>query len=150
MYYLPRRFFQDFINLGGVFASVQVFHEIALPTMWNIIERTYLHNNPSGTALTRWTDCWGNCCKGGAFPEDILEKRCGHHLDFLNWEISRTHFDRLKDDARLLGTEIPPVKEVIQTDKGPVFKMPFEYGVGNATSELEEEEKEAVHRFMFM
>jgi hypothetical protein len=163
MYYLPRRFFQDFINIGGVFASVQVFHEIGLPTIFNIIDKTYSapayitaateKGVPGGalgsTALTRWTDCWGNCCKGGAIAEDILEHRCGHHLDFLNWEVTRTHFDRLKADALLLGSDIPAEKDVYMSDKGPIFMEHETMPAGNNT-ETEEEELEAVHRFMLM
>jgi hypothetical protein len=150
MYYIPRRFFQDFVNLAGVFASVQVFHEIGLPTIWNIIDNTYSSNNPGATpVLSRWTDCWGNCCKGGAIAEDILEHRCGHHLDFLNWEVTRTHFDRLNTDALGLGSEIPAVKDVVMTDKGPMFTA-AEQETRPATNETKDQLSEAVHRFMFM
>ncbi|KAF2668334.1 hypothetical protein BT63DRAFT_425654 [Microthyrium microscopicum] len=139
MYYLPRRFFQDFINLGGVMTSVQVFHEIAVPTIWNIIDKTYsLHASQS--VLHRWGDCWGDCCAGSPLVEDIAEHRCGHHVDFLNWEITSTHFDRLERDAQLIGTEIP-VREVRQTAKGPVFVEADRVVVSDA---------EVVARFMMM
>lgn len=153
MYYIPRRFFQDFINIAGIFATAQVFHEIALPTIWNIIDNTYSAANPSLSisgfqqqALTRWTDCWGNCCKGGAIAEDLLEKRCGHHLDFLNWDVTVAHFDRLAEDAKRLGGTLEAPKEVIQTDKGPLFRETSPAD----DIDLEDEEKKAMHRFMMI
>jgi hypothetical protein len=122
MYYLPRRFFHDFIQLSSIFASVGVFHEIGMPTMFNIIDKTY-RSHPSLSVITRWSDCWGGCCSVGVRPTDIFQKRCGHRIDYLNWEVAVTHFDRLKQNAKLLGTPIPVV-EVDHSQHGTMAYKP--------------------------
>ena len=40
IYYIPRRFFADFILLSAVFSSEQAFHENAIPTIIHIIDQT--------------------------------------------------------------------------------------------------------------
>jgi hypothetical protein len=122
MYYLPRRFFQDFVELSSIFASVNVYHEIGIPTMFHIIDKTY-RPHPSLSVITRWGDCWGGCCAFGARATDIFQKRCGHRLDYLNWEVAVTHFDRLKSNARLLGKPIP-VKDVDHSQHGTMVYKP--------------------------
>lgn len=106
MYWLPRQYWRDFIQLATIYSSAQVFHEIAIPTMFHIIDRTYRQHS-SMSIIYRWSDCWGGCCLVAQRPGDILSKRCGHKIDYLNWELARLHYDRLKEEAKLLATPIP-------------------------------------------
>ncbi|RDA94647.1 hypothetical protein CP533_2432 [Ophiocordyceps camponoti-saundersi (nom. inval.)] len=80
IYYVPRRFFADYILLADVFFQHDVFHEVAIPTMLNIIN----NSQPSSSTLDLVRDCWGSCCDTIAGPKDVLKSRCGHRLDYLN------------------------------------------------------------------
>jgi hypothetical protein len=121
MYYLPRKYFHDYVQLTSVFATVYVFHEVGIPTIWNIIDKTY-RSHPSYSVLERWGDCWGSCCTGGAKPDDFMWKRCGHKLDYLNWEVAKTHYERLKANSKLLGQELK-IKEFVGDHSEHIPKM---------------------------
>jgi hypothetical protein len=58
IYYIPRHFFAEFIELSEIFLAVPVFHEIAIPTILHIIDKTH-ENRPSQSLITRI----GDCCK---------------------------------------------------------------------------------------
>ena len=47
LYYIPRRYFEDFINLFEFFAQgdFEIFHEVAVPTIAHIIDSS-LRENP--------------------------------------------------------------------------------------------------------
>jgi hypothetical protein len=106
LYYIPKRFFQPFIELTGSYGAMPLFHEIAIPTIWRIIERTY-STHPSNSVITKWGDCFGGCCHPAVFKDEILENRCGHKLNYLDWEVTRVHYDRMEKNAKLLGKPWP-------------------------------------------
>ncbi|EFQ32406.1 uncharacterized protein GLRG_07676 [Colletotrichum graminicola M1.001] len=104
IFYVPRRFFADFIFLSHVFGCADVFHEVAIPSMINIIDRS----RRSGAAryqsvIERIGDCWGGCCDDSATAHDVKWTRCGHRLNYLDQEIVDTHYGRLDEEAAWLG-----------------------------------------------
>jgi len=105
IYYIPRRFFRDFVELSDIFLAVPVFHEVAIPTMLNIIDRTY-RQLPSRSVIAPIGDCWGTCCTSNPSVEDIAWKRCGHRLDYVNEDVTASHYSRLRADALMLNTPL--------------------------------------------
>ena len=61
IYYIPRRYFTEFIELSNVFLAVPVFHEVAIPTILNIIDKTH-ERRPSKSIITRIGDCCKSQC----------------------------------------------------------------------------------------
>ncbi|KAL3426432.1 UDP-galactose transporter [Phlyctema vagabunda] len=105
IYYVPRRFFADYIFLSSVFGGFSVFHEVAVPTMLHIIDESR-RRHPSRGVLDRFGDCWGSCCASNPDQHDILWNRCGHRLDYVNEEVTAVHYDRLTAEAKMLGEVI--------------------------------------------
>ncbi|KAL9129687.1 MAG: hypothetical protein Q9217_001929 [Psora testacea] len=105
IYYIPRRFFTDFVFLSSVFGARDTHHEIAIPTMLHIIDNTR-RPNPLISLTSLIGDCWGDCCAKGPRPRDILGRRCGHPMDYRNEDWVKPHFSRLEDEAALLGHEM--------------------------------------------
>lgn len=95
----------DFIKLSEIFLAVPVFHEVAIPTILEIIDKTY-EKRPSRSLITRVGDCWGDCCASNPSVEDVLWKRCGHRLDLQNKKVTNAHFQHLKQNSLLLGTPL--------------------------------------------
>lgn len=110
MYYLPRKYFADFVRLSTIYAETDSYHEIAIPTMFHIIDQTY-RAHPSLTVLYHWADCWGNCCKDNPSTYDVLRKRCGHKLNYLDPNVTNTFYERLDENALLLGMPLPGIDE---------------------------------------
>src|ERR1700750_867094 len=109
MYYLPRQYWKDFVAIANIFRELGVFHEIGIPTLFNVIDRTN-RLTPKKSILYRWADCWGGCCNDGGALIDLQQKRCGHKLNFPNWEVSKWHFERLQNNSYLLGEPVPTTK----------------------------------------
>jgi hypothetical protein len=105
IYFVPRRFFADFIYLSNIFATYQVFHEVAVPTMIHIIDRTR-RAHPSRSVVNHIGDCYGSCCSAGAHVHDVLDKRCGHRLDYMNTTVIDTTYERLDREAAMLGSQV--------------------------------------------
>ncbi len=108
LYYIPRRFFADFIILSTIYASHDTFHEIAVASIVRTIDMSR-RIHPTLPVLTHFGDCWGGCCSGYPKGPEILWKRCGHHLNYLNQEHVKTHYGRLEREARMLGSNITEV-----------------------------------------
>jgi hypothetical protein len=108
-YYIPRRFFADFIFLSQVYAAYETFQEIAIPSMMHIIDSTR-RDNPTRTVLSRFGDCWGSCCEM-VQPDvhDVLFHRCGHKFNYQADKANQSgviaHYEKLERYAGLLGTE---------------------------------------------
>ncbi|KAF2395650.1 hypothetical protein EJ06DRAFT_484915 [Trichodelitschia bisporula] len=143
MYYLPRRFFADFQHLSTIIASARIMHEIAIPTLWNIIDRTY-SPHPSRSVIYRWSDCWGGCCDSGVKPGELAQKRCGHKLDYLNWETTRLHYDLLKTNAPLLGQPVP-FKDLPEVGIVGGSRRPMEEEIEEMVPEVAEEAEEMTY-----
>ena len=105
LYYIPRRFFADWIVLSTIYASHDVFHEIAVASMAHIIDMSR-RVHPSLPVMTHFGDCWGGCCSGYPKGPEILWQRCGHHLNYLNQEHVKTHYGRLDRETKMLGSNI--------------------------------------------
>ncbi|KHO11536.1 PLC-like phosphodiesterase, TIM beta/alpha-barrel domain protein [Metarhizium robertsii ARSEF 23] len=92
IYYIPRRFFQDYIRLSDIFSKPQfnVFHEVAIPTIVHIIDNSH-RKNPHIPVVNHISDCWGDCCSSNPSVDDVLRYPCGHRLDYLNKTIKRSH-----------------------------------------------------------
>lgn len=106
VYYIPRRFFADWIILSTIYASHDVFHEMAVTSMAHVIDISR-RTHPMTPVMTHFGDCWGGCCSGAPkTPEIILWKRCGHKLDFVKDDHVKTHFGRLDQEAKMLGSNI--------------------------------------------
>ena len=108
LYYIPRRFFADFIILSTIYASHDTFHEIAVASIARTIDMSR-RIHPTLPVMTHFGDCWGGCCSGYPKGPEILWKRCGHHLNYLNQEHVKTHYGRLEREARMLGSNITEV-----------------------------------------
>ncbi len=102
IYYIPRRFFRDFIDLANIFYAFHSFHEVATPTMVNIIDLTY-RLTPFHTVITRLSDCWGDCCAVGAKPSDIKQKRCGHRMNLAQDPVKNALIELLELEATYLS-----------------------------------------------
>ncbi|KAI6779235.1 CMP-sialic acid transporter [Emericellopsis cladophorae] len=91
IYYIPRRFFADYIFLvERVFHDT--FHEMSVATMMHMIDRTR-----SRTPFTSFIDpmpCWGSCCSKNPSEDALLWHRCGHKLD-LRSDRAKLHWDRI-------------------------------------------------------
>jgi hypothetical protein len=105
LYYIPRQYFSDFITLAEVFAGLNVFHEVAIPTILHIIDETR-QSHPTRSIIERLGDCWGDCCASNPTVVDILWKRCGHRLDFTAEDVFNVHFKRLGEEALMLGLDV--------------------------------------------
>jgi len=84
-----------------VFYEVKNFHEVAIPTMINIIDRTY-RRTPFHSIITRIYDCWGNCCADNSNSENVKQKRCGHRMDLARDDIRQTLIEILESQAAYL------------------------------------------------
>ncbi|CAF1043753.1 unnamed protein product [Adineta ricciae] len=102
IYYIPRRFFRDFILLSNIYHSAGTFHEIAIPTIVKIIDFTYRLSN-SHSIITKISDCWGNCCSSGAKSIDLQMRRCGHRMDLNNEIIQKTFLQSLQSQLSLIN-----------------------------------------------
>ncbi|RCI17269.1 hypothetical protein L249_3151, partial [Ophiocordyceps polyrhachis-furcata BCC 54312] len=100
IYYIPRRFFADYILLADVYNQFDAFHELAIPTMLNIINNSQ-QSNTSVVKLVE--DCWGSCCDTIAKPDQVLKNRCGHRLDYLNQPAVDQYYAKLDAQAKLTG-----------------------------------------------
>jgi hypothetical protein len=98
--------FRDYILLAKGYGSSPLFHEIALPTMLRILERTYTPH-ASMSAMQFLGDCWGGCCRQNPSKDDIRDNRCGHKFNWPDWDTTKSHFVRLEENAKLLGTPRP-------------------------------------------
>jgi hypothetical protein len=74
MYYIPRKYFEDFVTLGKIYGKHNAYHEIAIPTLFHIIDQTY-RKHPSLSIIYKWADCWGNCCKDNPRKFDVSSPR---------------------------------------------------------------------------
>jgi hypothetical protein len=109
IYYIPRRFFSDYIFLSEVFGALGVFHEVAVPTMVHIIEQSR-RRNPFSPVMDRIGDCWGSCCASNPTKEDVLWARCGHRLNYLDQPVVDAFYNRLDDEAKLIGQQLNQTK----------------------------------------
>lgn len=104
IFFIPRRFFADFIFLSYVYGCADLFHEVAIPTMLNIIDRSRRSSAaPHQPLIDRIGDCWGGCCDDSATAHDVLWTRCGHRLDYLKQELVDAHYGRLDEQTAWLG-----------------------------------------------
>ena len=71
LYYVPRRFFADWIVLSTIYASHDVFHEIAVASMAHLIDKSR-RVHPTLPVMTHLGDCWGGCCSGSPKGNEIL------------------------------------------------------------------------------
>lgn len=78
MYYLPRTVWADFSRLVPWFG--EVFHEVALPTMFDFLVRQLGHQE---TVLK----CWGCCDCGPAPVSALFDNVCGHKMDLRDTKI---------------------------------------------------------------
>ncbi|KZL75522.1 UDP-galactose transporter [Colletotrichum tofieldiae] len=104
IFYIPRRFFADFIFLSYVYGCADLFHEVAIPTMLNIIDRSRRSEAAKfQSVIDRIGDCWGGCCDDSATAHDVKWTRCGHRLSYLNQEVVDAHYSRLDEQTAWLG-----------------------------------------------
>jgi hypothetical protein len=76
LWYLPRAYFDIFSKLSLIFHRHQVFFEVAIPTIFHVIQQ--VHN-----LEPQVIKCWGSCCRTDATADDIQQHRCGHKI---NWQ----------------------------------------------------------------
>jgi hypothetical protein len=105
IFFVPRSYFQDFITLSSIFSAHEVFLEVALPTMVNIIDLTR-QRHPHLSVITKLADCFGGCCSDAHSAEEILWSRCGHRLNHQNNVTVNAQMGRLKEEADALGSLI--------------------------------------------
>ncbi|KYK62109.1 hypothetical protein DCS_03256 [Drechmeria coniospora] len=101
IYYIPRRFFADFIILAKVFLDHEAFHELAIPTIVRIIDDSRRASKEQ-TELDVIKDCWGWCCASNPTMEDVLTARCGHRLNYLDENVTNAFYNKLDNRAKLL------------------------------------------------
>ncbi|KAH8819502.1 UDP-galactose transporter [Xylogone sp. PMI_703] len=115
IYYIPKRFFADFIFLSSIFGGFSVFHEIAVPTIVHIIDESR-RRHPTRGVLDHMSDCWGSCCASHPPADELISRRCGHRLDYRE-DVSMLHFKRLDEEAAMLGDTIGAVNYTHLDDK---------------------------------
>jgi hypothetical protein len=104
VFYIPRKFFKDFIALSLVFDDHRVFLEVAIPTMIKIMKNSLRDPKAPFTPIISWIgDCYGNCCDTAQSMEEIDAHRCGHRLDLSNAELANGFFDGLKARKQFMG-----------------------------------------------
>ncbi|OBR15184.1 Nucleotide-sugar transporter [Colletotrichum higginsianum IMI 349063] len=104
IFYVPRRFFADFIFLSYVYGCADLFHEVAIPTMLNVIDRSRRSEGARfQSVIDRIGDCWGGCCDDSATAHDVRWTRCGHRLSYLNQEVVDAHYSRLDEQTAWLA-----------------------------------------------
>lgn len=102
IYFIPRHLFKDFIELSKIFGKFTVMHEVAIPTMVHIIDRSR-RTDGLISLIDRFGDCWGTCCSAGATKVDVTLSRCGHKLDYLNEEVTGAFYKKLDLQASKLN-----------------------------------------------
>jgi hypothetical protein len=108
IYYIPRRFFEDFIYLSSLFHDLRVFHEVAIPTMVTIIDNTYRASTAGASSEISPLDCWGSSSSSsGPSSRDTTWNKCGHRLDYSEMDVAIAFYDRLAQSARWLDTQGP-------------------------------------------
>ena len=120
IYYIPRRFFADWIVLSTIYASHDTFHEIAVATMARFIDMSR-RSHPTLPVLTHFGDCWGGCCSGQPKGPEILWKRCGHQLNYLKPDHVKMHYGRLEKEAQMLGSNVTTMARS-KEDEGRMLK----------------------------
>ena len=114
IYWIPRRFFRDWIYLANIFNLHRGMHEMAVPTILTIIDLTY-RTHETRPLLTRIGDCYGGCCSVAKYADDdVLFYRCGHKLDHLNMDTVNAQTNRLREQAAMLGQ---PFNATLQLEK---------------------------------
>jgi hypothetical protein len=108
IYYIPRRFFKDYIFLSEIFGGFEVFHEVAVPTIIHIIDESR-RSHPFIPVTDRFGECFGSCCDGNPSEADVLWHRCGHRLDYLNDAVIAAHYTRLETEAKAIGEPLHKV-----------------------------------------
>lgn len=99
MFYLPRRFFKDFVFLADIFAIAPVPAQTAIPTIFHIIDGTYRQHSAS-SLIDPVGDCWNpSYSNNGPTVEDILWRRCGQGFDYENESAVVALYERLQEDA---------------------------------------------------
>lgn len=104
IYYIPRRFFADYIFLAPIFARFSVPHDVAVSTMVHIIDRTR-RPHPNLGVVESSGEGWGMCYDGVVDRHALLWNRCGYGLDSLDAKLADVHYERLDGEADLLGVE---------------------------------------------
>ncbi|KAF4962840.1 hypothetical protein FSARC_9083 [Fusarium sarcochroum] len=102
IYFIPRKFFKDYIVAAPIFKSFDVFHEVAIPTMLHIVDNSH-RDNRYVPAMELFADCWGYCCADNPTIYDVTTYRCGHRLDYRNKEVTSAFYSKLEEEARILG-----------------------------------------------
>lgn len=96
LYYIPRRYFKDFIYL--VERWFPQFHETTIPTILDVLDRAY--REEAGTHQVLWlADCWGNTMAKDPPAEALLYERCGHRIALNKKKQTKIHFGRLDRQA---------------------------------------------------
>ncbi|RFU28397.1 hypothetical protein B7463_g7933, partial [Scytalidium lignicola] len=119
IYYIPKRFFADFIFLSSIFGGFSVFHEIAVPTIVHIIDESR-RRHPTHGVLDHISDCWGSCCASHPPADEIISRRCGHRLDYRE-DVTMIHFNRLDAQATMLGDPISDIQYANLDDQKGAF-----------------------------
>lgn len=101
IYYVPKQYFSDFIFLATIFKRFDVFHEIAIPTIMTIIDKSR-QVRPFISAMKTFSDCYGDCCVDVVTPADVTSHRCGHKLNYLDESVVAAHYDRLQEHTEQL------------------------------------------------
>ncbi|KAF9767864.1 hypothetical protein IL306_014907 [Fusarium sp. DS 682] len=122
IYFIPRKFFKDYIVAAPIFKAFDVFHEVGIPTMLHIIDMSRRENRYI-PAMELFADCWGYCCADNPTIYDVTTYRCGHRLDYRNEKVTGAFYDKLEEETRMLGKPMngshvanlteafPPIKE---------------------------------------
>lgn len=126
IYFIPRKYFRDYILISSVMLRTAVFHEIGIPTMLHIIDNTR-RTSPFRSEILRIGDCWGNCCTEHPPIWEVETRRCGHKLDYRQDDLVKAHYDNLERRRQMLGKKVEEVKEtdwkVYSEAKGGVMRV---------------------------
>lgn len=136
IYFVPRRFFKDFILLAAVFARIGTFHEVALPTMLNIIKNTR-QTDSLNPVFDTISDCWGSCCASYPTVQDVFNNRCGHRLEYRDTRVATAYYNKLDRQAELLHTAPSNVKVPGFADESPLKSAKLRASVEKAKAEAD-------------
>ncbi|KAJ3097701.1 hypothetical protein HDU96_000290 [Phlyctochytrium bullatum] len=98
----PKEFcYGHYIDISRIYYKRLVFHEIGIPTIVKILDKTF-RKNEYDSVVSYIGDCVGHCCVSIKYAYEVENRRCGHRLDFTVEEVVKAQFDRLREDAKVL------------------------------------------------
>jgi hypothetical protein len=102
IYFLPRQYFRDFINIAATYGGREqpIESSFALPTIWNILDQTQSPSQINPSIVLRLN----NCKTMTGYLDDVLEADCGYGMDLNNARARELYFGAIHEAQKILTT----------------------------------------------